>query len=431
MQVLPHRAVVVTVFVLIVAGYAAMALYFPVAYIWATYEDLVGEWAQTYFFLAATILSALAAFQKSRYRWFFAVLTLACCYVVLEEISWGQRIFGFDTPDYLKARNLQGEANLHNLFTGPHKTLLKDLISMCMALGLVAFGLVYPAMLAARWKLAVWADRIGVAAPPLFLWPFFTLAAFFELKPLSFNEAEIAELLVAAALAIFSLHYIFSIRRNRPRPVAALTRSDSFAFGRWLVLLVVAVVTVSSATTVAFYSVPENKTRIDNRIENGVEKFAGRYERKNRCDIANELYGMLLEKQPDRVYIMRKMAACYRELANYAAFDEVMSRAIAQDLQKYEADPWRASVNQSLVRSYRLVGDTDRADAHLAEALEIGLSRITDHPESASAAYSYGRTLQLAGRKQEAFEQFSRAYELKPTSSRYRKAYFASRAALR
>jgi len=83
------------------------------------------------------------------------------------------------------------------------------------------------------------------------------------------------------------------------------------------------------------------------------------------------------------------------------------------------------------VRSYRLAGDAERADAHLAEALDIGISRIMNKPDSASAAYSYGRTLQLAGRDEEALEQFTRAYEIKPTSSRYRSAYFAARARIR
>ena len=104
--------------------------------------------------------------------------------------------------------------------------------------------------------------------------------------------------------------------------------------------------------------------------------------------------------------------------------------AIEIDLQKYDEEPWRASVNQSLVRSYRLAGNHERAAVHLEEALRIGLARITDHPESASAAYSYARTLQLAGRHEEAFEQFTRAYNIDRTSSRYRRAYFAARAAL-
>ncbi len=32
-----------------------------------------------------------------------------------EEISWGQRIFGFDTPESLQETNVQNEFNLHNL----------------------------------------------------------------------------------------------------------------------------------------------------------------------------------------------------------------------------------------------------------------------------------------------------------------------------
>jgi hypothetical protein len=33
----------------------------------------------------------------------------------LEEMSWGQHLFGFSTPDFLAGRNIQNESNLHNL----------------------------------------------------------------------------------------------------------------------------------------------------------------------------------------------------------------------------------------------------------------------------------------------------------------------------
>ena len=176
---------------------------------------------------------------------------------------------------------------------------------------------------------------------------------------------------------------------------------------------------------------PENKVRVDARIENGIEKFAGRYERYDRCDIALDLYRMLLKKEPDRVYILRKTAACHRELGQDELFAETVAKAIDVDLERYAEEPWRASVNQSLVRSYRLAGNDLRAEAHLEEALNIGITRITEHPNSASAAYSYARTLQLADRHEEAFEQFSRAYDMDRTSSRYRRAYFAARARLK
>jgi tetratricopeptide (TPR) repeat protein len=426
----PHNTVILTIFALIIGAYALMAFKYPVAYIWATYEDLVGEWAQTFAFLAAAILSVAVATRRTRYRWFFALLAVACSYVFLEEISWGQRIFGFDTPAFLKSRNLQGEANVHNLFTGPHKTLLKDLISIAVSLALVGYGLLYPVWQKLGWRIALWGDRIGVAAPPLILWPFFTLAAYFELKPLSFNEAEIAELLIAFALATTALHYLFAARRELAADGRDWDRGHSLVFGQQVITLAVVILGVAGATTVSFYSVPANKTRVDNRIENGIEKFAGRYERYDRCDISLDLYRMLLNKEPDRVYILRKTAACHRELGQEELFEETVTKAINVDLDRYDEEPWRASVNQSLVRSYRLAGNEERAQAHLEEALQIGVARITEHPDSASAAYSYGRTLQLANRPEEAFEQFSRAYDMDRTSSRYRRAYFAARARL-
>lgn len=426
----PHNKVILAIFVLIIGAYALMALKYPLAYIWATYEDLIGEWAQTYSFLAAAVLSVAVAVRRTPYRWFFVLLAVACSYVFLEEISWGQRIFGFATPEFLKSRNLQGEANVHNLFTGPHKTLLKDLISIAVALALFGYGLLYPLLQRLGWRIALWFDGIGVAAPPLVLWPFFTLAAFFELKPLSFNEAEIAELLIAFALATTALHYLFVTRRGLMPAGDDWDRNHSLLFGQRVIVLAVIVLAIASATTIAFYSVPDNKARVDRRIENGIEKFAGRYERYDRCDISIDLYEMLLAREPDRVYIMRKSAACYADLGEQDLFEKTIAKAIEIDLDRYAEDPWRASVNQSLVRSYRLARNEARAEAHLEEALRIGITRVIEHPDSGSAAYSYGRTLQLAGRPEEAFEQFSRAYDIDRTSSRYRRAYFAARARL-
>jgi len=426
----PHKLVILSTFLAIVLAYALMAAYYPIAYIWATYEDLIGEWCQTYFFLAASILSVLVALQKTRYRWFFTVLAIACSYVVLEEISWGQRIFGFGTPDFLKSRNLQGEANLHNLFTGPYKTLLKDLLSLAVAMALIGYGLLYPIARSMNWRIALWLDKLGIAPPPLVLWPFFSVAGIFELKPLSFNEAEIAELLVGMALAATALHYYFAASRNiRVVGNGEWSRNDSLVMGRWLIIMLTVVVVAAGLTTVAFYSLPQNRIRVDNRIERGVEKFAARYERYGQCDIANSLYSRLLDKTPRRVSLLRRMAACYQEMEQDGMYREHVQRAIDIDQEKYASEPWRASVNRSLVRSYRLAGDLEMAKQHLEEALQIGLQRVEDKPDSATAAYSLGRTLSLADRRQEALHQLTRAYEMDRQSSKYRKAYFAARRA--
>jgi len=45
----------------------------------------------------------------------FCILGIFCFVACGEEISWGQRIFGIQTPEFLKKINRQGETNLHNI----------------------------------------------------------------------------------------------------------------------------------------------------------------------------------------------------------------------------------------------------------------------------------------------------------------------------
>ncbi len=50
----------------------------------------------------------------------------------MEEISWGQRIFGWQTPEALAAVNYQQETNVHNLFN-PVLTLIRSAFTLLMA----------------------------------------------------------------------------------------------------------------------------------------------------------------------------------------------------------------------------------------------------------------------------------------------------------
>ncbi len=52
-----------------------------------------------------------------------------------EEISWGQRIFGLETPEYFIDKNLQKEINLHNLVVGGvkvNKLIFSQLLTVAM-----------------------------------------------------------------------------------------------------------------------------------------------------------------------------------------------------------------------------------------------------------------------------------------------------------
>lgn len=60
-------------------------------------------------------------------RWWMALLVLGSVYFAGEEMSWGQHLFGWETPENWLGVNDQGETNIHNtsaLFDQLPRTLL-------------------------------------------------------------------------------------------------------------------------------------------------------------------------------------------------------------------------------------------------------------------------------------------------------------------
>lgn len=63
-------------------------------------------------FLLIRLASGL---PTKRLRVWVLLTTLGCVYFAGEELSWGQHLFGWATPDYIEAVNDQEETNLHNM----------------------------------------------------------------------------------------------------------------------------------------------------------------------------------------------------------------------------------------------------------------------------------------------------------------------------
>ena len=91
-----------------------------------TKEDGLYEYAGAFLFLLTAISFFFLAMKPNFYKtnkksgkmpgriyfWLFAFLFL---FAFGEEISWGQRIFNFETPQAIKEINMQQEFNFHNL----------------------------------------------------------------------------------------------------------------------------------------------------------------------------------------------------------------------------------------------------------------------------------------------------------------------------
>ena len=81
------------------------------------------EWLTAAGFLLAAGLAYRLAVRLLRGRpviaLLFAGLSAAAVLVGMEEVSWGQHLFGFTPPPEIAAANLQHESNLHNFISAP------------------------------------------------------------------------------------------------------------------------------------------------------------------------------------------------------------------------------------------------------------------------------------------------------------------------
>lgn len=83
-------------------------------------EDGPVEWAQFALFAfsaaaAAGVALRLRQASQQPNALLFALAAAALFFIAGEEISWGQRVFGFATPAKLAAVNKQNEISLHNI----------------------------------------------------------------------------------------------------------------------------------------------------------------------------------------------------------------------------------------------------------------------------------------------------------------------------
>lgn len=110
------------------AAAGATVLFFadPAAFHAFAQEDRPLEWASALLLLGAAAILALHALRRRREP-VAVVLAVGLCLVLflvgMEEISWGQRIFGFATPESLAEMNWQSEFNFHNVQTDLSETV--------------------------------------------------------------------------------------------------------------------------------------------------------------------------------------------------------------------------------------------------------------------------------------------------------------------
>ncbi len=113
------KAMLVVPFVIAASG-AVAALMGKPAYKMLTGEDKIAETLQVICWIISFVLTILIIKKSARANEkgvavLFGILAVGIIFMIGEEISWGQRLFGWETPESYASINKQEETNLHNI----------------------------------------------------------------------------------------------------------------------------------------------------------------------------------------------------------------------------------------------------------------------------------------------------------------------------
>lgn len=179
-------------------------------------EDGVLEGATAIFYFAASGLFIYVC-SRERFRnvwcWGYALLFFV---VAAEEVSWGQRLFGFGTPEMMQRVNVQDEFNLHNLAGIHDKSRMLGLIVlfvMCVLLPATYYVIPRLRALYQRLRLPVYplgAVSVYFIATAFMAYPRLVLGRIIQ------NLDEVGEFLLAVGLLAFALVEYNRARRASP-----------------------------------------------------------------------------------------------------------------------------------------------------------------------------------------------------------------------
>ena len=184
-----------------------------------TVEDGYLEWL--------TVVALFCGFIFNLYRCYYfhksksifpllvtLILAMVCLFGAGEEISWGQRIFNIDSPEFFTANNAQHETNLHNLKLGGVK-INKLIFGKLLSSAVILYFLIIPVL---YWKIGKFKNLLNKFGIPVPRWYHAaSLLAVFIISELTFSPKK-GEILEFGSCWIFLLTIYNPINKMRFPP---------------------------------------------------------------------------------------------------------------------------------------------------------------------------------------------------------------------
>lgn len=177
--------------VVILLAQIGVELFVPEAYLPEMHsEGGPIETIQFLFIALASVLALVLVFRADGIflKGWFSLFLAGSVYIAGEEISWGQHIFEWYTPEFWSQINDQNETNLHNT-----SSWLDQKPRLLLFIGIVAGGLLVP--LLRRYRPSLLPKKFAVLYPQGYMW----VTALGVLIP--YLAQEIAETVFGASLS--------------------------------------------------------------------------------------------------------------------------------------------------------------------------------------------------------------------------------------
>ncbi len=339
------------------------------AYYFSVQEDQYLEWSSFWAFFGASLIYLLVARQLrtvGKPIWLALAFAVFCLVVALEEISWGQRLFGYRPPAYFLENNYQQEFNFHNV-------VAKDFRQFALSGTILGFGVLLP-LVSLTPLCGRIVNRLALPVPPVTIAPAFLVTFIAYLWYPWRHTGEWVELMLGFGFLFAAMHSF----AGAPTGTLAANTKWHPASRILLAWLGVVVVGVMSAPLLSAWWTDQTDNSIAATVELDALRrdFAG-HGMQGRCGLHKRLYTYV--EQYDQQFLMT------------GDFAGLVDPGLPRGRAEFLLDPWNSPywlrdtcagagwARTAFVYSF---GPNRRRDSSRTEILgdDLGLFILGPHP---------------------------------------------------
>jgi len=352
----------------------------PLLYLNIIFEDSFGEYLTFAGYFLGFFLLLFGIVKSSENRKPFIILVaLWFLFMAMEEISWGQRIFGFGTPADLYMLNEQREFSLHNI------TFVENLKAYFLW-GIIAWVFVLPLISAKFYQVRGVVERLGIRFVPISVVPLFLPALFFLLfysvlpKVDEFTE-------VYFAVAFLSFASSFAGDEKKENEAAAKYYHRIFAPAMTIALLITSFLALHYPDT-------------EDMVRRGIQVASRNYAKSGKLVQAETVYRYILANS--RLSETNESATRYsygiflkNQKKNDALAKEQFERVLA--IEKNCEDHHSHSIAAHILRArvFKNLDDQENYISELMIAIDKSLESLDENMDRMSKYNAYLKLAQL------------------------------------